>query len=64
MRATLRLLAAVSAQPPLPQPIPLYRRILRAHRKHLAPDMRVIGDEYVKHEFRAHRAVDNPVHVV
>ncbi|KAK1832915.1 ACN9-domain-containing protein [Podospora conica] len=26
--------------------------------------MRVLGDEYVKHEFRAHRGVENPVHLV
>ena len=26
--------------------------------------MRVLGDEYVKSEFRRHRAVDNPVHIV
>lgn len=26
--------------------------------------MRLLGDEYVKSEFRAHRAIDNPVHIV
>ncbi|KAJ2983775.1 hypothetical protein NQ176_g464 [Zarea fungicola] len=45
-------------------PIPLYRRLLRAHRKHLPSDMRVLGDEYVKAEFRAHRKVDNPAHLI
>ncbi len=45
-------------------PIPLYRRLLRAHRKHLPVEMRVLGDEYVKAEFRAHRDVENPVHLV
>ena len=45
-------------------PIPLYRRILRSHRKHLPPRMRLLGDEYVKAEFRAHRQVDNPAHLV
>ncbi|KAL6896267.1 ACN9 domain-containing protein [Trichoderma longibrachiatum] len=45
-------------------PIPLYRRLLRAHRKYLPPDMRVLGDEYVKAEFRAHRNVDNPAHLI
>lgn len=45
-------------------PIPLYRRLLRAHRKHLPADMRVLGDEYIKAEFRAHRKVDNPAHLV
>jgi hypothetical protein len=44
-------------------PIPLYRRILRAHRK-LPNDHRVLGDLYVKSEFRAHRDVDNPAHIV
>ncbi len=45
-------------------PIPLYRRLLRAHRKHLPLEMRLLGDEYVKSEFRAHRDVENPVHIV
>lgn len=45
-------------------PIPLYRRILRAHRNKLPHEERVIGDMYVKSEFRAHRDVDNPVHIV
>lgn len=45
-------------------PIPLYRRILRAHRHKLDPQMRLLGDEYVKAEFRAHRQVDNPIHIV
>lgn len=26
--------------------------------------MRVLGDEYIKSEFRAHRSVENPVHIV
>ncbi|KAI4169736.1 MAG: hypothetical protein LQ343_005477 [Gyalolechia ehrenbergii] len=26
--------------------------------------MRVLGDEYVKSEFRAHRNVENPIHIV
>lgn len=45
-------------------PIPLYRRLLRAHRRHLPKEMRLLGDEYIKSEFRAHRNVDNPVHIV
>ncbi|EXV01168.1 hypothetical protein X797_005741 [Metarhizium robertsii] len=44
-------------------PIPLYRRLLRAHRKHLPAEMRVLGDEYIKAEFRLHRKVDNPAHL-
>ena len=45
-------------------PIPLYRRLLRAHRKLLPREMRLLGDEYIKSEFRAHREVENPVHIV
>ncbi|SZF03070.1 unnamed protein product [Blumeria hordei] len=45
-------------------PIPLYRRLLRTHRKHLPTEMRVLGDEYVKSEFRAHKNIDNPVHII
>ncbi|KAF3803360.1 Succinate dehydrogenase assembly factor 3 [Colletotrichum gloeosporioides] len=44
-------------------PIPLYRRLLRAHRKYLPTEMRLLGDEYIKAEFRAHRTVDNPAHL-
>lgn len=50
--------------PALLPPIPLYRRLLRAHRKFLPKEMRVLGDEYVKAEFRAHRETENPVHIV
>lgn len=75
MRVFHRLLAvpsSVGAQssglkavpPALLPPIPLYRRLLRAHRKHLPSEMRVLGDEYIKSEFRAHRDVENPVHIV
>lgn len=44
-------------------PLQLYRRILRVHRK-LDPEMRVLGDSYVRNEFRAHRSVENPLHIV
>ncbi|SMR60290.1 unnamed protein product [Zymoseptoria tritici ST99CH_1E4] len=75
MRSTLRLLAVPSSVGtqssglrPVPlallPPIPLYRRLLRSHRKHLPREMRLLGDEYVKAEFRAHRSIDNPVHIV
>jgi hypothetical protein len=74
MRLSLRLLASAAAGPksrslrPAPMallpPIPLYRRLLRAHRKFLPHDMRMLGDEYIKAEFRAHRKVDNPQHLV
>lgn len=45
-------------------PIPLYKRLLRTHRKFLPAEMRVLGDEYVKREFRSHRSVENPMHIV
>ena len=72
MRPALRLLATPSritrGSKPEPMallpPILLYRRLLRAHRKHLPAEMRVLGDQYVKAEFRAHQKSDNPVHIV
>ena len=45
-------------------PIPLYRRLLRAHRHKLLPEERVLGDEYLKSEFRSHRNVENPIHLI
>ncbi|OJI98629.1 hypothetical protein ASPVEDRAFT_38130, partial [Aspergillus versicolor CBS 583.65] len=45
-------------------PIPLYRRILRVHRKKLDPEMRILGDSYLKSEFRAHRRTENPLHII
>lgn len=53
-----------AARVPLLLPIPLYRRLLRAHRLYLPAEMRLLGDEYVKAEFRAHRKLDNPAQVV
>ncbi|KAI0396651.1 ACN9-domain-containing protein [Xylariaceae sp. FL0594] len=73
MKPTTRLLARAASTAgnglkPAPMailpPIPLYRRLLRAHRKHLPTEMRLLGDEYVKAEFRAHRNVDNPAHLI
>lgn len=73
MRPTTRSLFASAAttarglrQEPMAllPPIPLYRRLLRAHRRHLPQQMRLLGDEYVKAEFRAHKTVDNPAHLV
>lgn len=72
MRQTIAKLASASAVQnglrPKPMallpPIPLYRRLLRAHRKYLPAEMRVLGDQYIKAEFRAHRSVDNPAHLV
>ena len=45
-------------------PIPLYRRLFRAHRKFLPKEMRVLGDEYIKKEFRQHQNIENPIHIV
>ncbi|MCJ1305703.1 acetate non-utilizing protein 9 [Hypocenomyce scalaris] len=74
MRIFLRLLANPTAAgstaglKPAPlallPPIPLYRRLLRTHRNYLPKEMRLLGDEYVKSEFRAHRDVENPVHII
>ncbi|KAI9020061.1 hypothetical protein CLU79DRAFT_836416 [Phycomyces nitens] len=44
-------------------PMELYRQILRVHRR-LPPPMRSLGDDYVKAEFRRHKDVDNPVHLI
>ncbi|GFG12965.1 acetate non-utilizing protein 9, mitochondrial [Aspergillus udagawae] len=45
-------------------PLQLYRRILRVHRRKLDPEMRILGDSYVKSEFRAHRDIENPLHII
>lgn len=73
MRINLRLLAnptdvgSTKGLKPAPlallPPIPLYRRLFRAHRL-LDRQMRLLGDEYIKSEFRAHRSVENPMHIV
>ncbi|CBQ72730.1 related to ACN9-protein of gluconeogenesis in mitochondrial intermembrane space [Sporisorium reilianum SRZ2] len=78
LRSTLRTLASASNQPIPPgselnavkrtaatilPPIKLYRRIMHAHRK-LDADMRAVGDNYVKDEFRRHRAIDNPLQII
>ena len=44
-------------------PIPLYRAVLRAHRR-LPHEMRSLGDDYVKAEFRRHQKIENPLHIV
>ncbi len=45
-------------------PLPLYRRLLRAHRRKLPQEQRLVGDEYIKAEFRRHRDVENPMHIL
>ncbi|WVN86700.1 acetate non-utilizing protein 9, mitochondrial [Cryptococcus depauperatus CBS 7841] len=72
MKSSLCLLASTSGALPLSvsqasvqlmPPIPLYRRLLRAHRL-LPPEMRYMGDSYVKSEFRLTRQTDNPLHII
>ncbi|KAF9972066.1 acetate non-utilizing protein 9 [Actinomortierella ambigua] len=48
----------------LTPPLVLYRQILRAHRIHLPPQFRILGDGYVKAEFHRHKTVDNPLYIV
>ena len=76
MRAAGRLLASHTSsrvnlkpgQRPAPlallPPLPLYRRLLRIHRKKLAPEERIFGDTYLKAEFRRHKDIENPLHIV
>lgn len=65
MFPTVYRLAAHSARDiSLLPPLHLYRRLFRAHRHKLPPDARLLGDEYVKSEFRLHRDVDNPLHII
>lgn len=74
MRVSPRLLASPITPPFKPgnaapklailPPIPLYRRLLRIHRKRLAPMERVWGDRYLKDEFRRHQNIDNPIHII
>lgn len=44
-------------------PLALYRRVLRAHRR-LSLDQRIFGDTYVKAEFRRHKEIENPLHII
>ncbi|KAI0806139.1 ACN9-domain-containing protein [Irpex lacteus] len=68
---TIRLAQSVSKTPlnlqqasaSLLPPIPLFRSLLRAHRR-LPQDMRSLGDDYVKAEFRRHQKIDNPLHII
>ncbi|KAF9885459.1 acetate non-utilizing protein 9 [Aspergillus nanangensis] len=62
--ATMGSKSSLSEALALLPPLQLYRRVLRVHRKKLDPEMRILGDGYVKSEFRAHRNVDNPLHII
>ena len=74
MKPTFRLFATPTAAgstrglKPAPlallPPIPLYRRLFRTHRKFLPKEERLLGDEYIKSEFRAHQRIENPMHIV
>lgn len=48
---------------PILPPLSLYRRILREHRN-LPAMQKELGDNYVKSEFKLHRNIDNPLHIV
>lgn len=68
MRASLVLMVKARRPernaPALLPPLQLYRRILRGHKKYLPEMERSLGDQYVKAEFRAHKDIDNPLHIV
>ncbi|RLV85752.1 Succinate dehydrogenase assembly factor 3 mitochondrial [Meyerozyma sp. JA9] len=49
---------------PLLPPLRLYKNILRAHATKLPAELRPLGDQYVKAEFKAHKNIDNPLHIV
>lgn len=49
---------------PLLPPLLLYKAILRAHIYKLPAELRPLGDQYVKAEFKAHQKTDNPLHIV
>lgn len=51
-----------AAHPLLP-PLLLYRRILKAH-KSLPTLQRDLGNKYVRNEFKLHKDVENPLHIV
>ena len=69
--SSIRLAESISTRPlrwkeasdALLPPLPLYRRILRAHR-YLPRDMRSLGDVYVKSEFRRHQKIDNNLYLL
>jgi Complex1_LYR-like len=52
-------LAAAALLPPLP----LYRRIMKAH-KFLPLEMKSLGDQYVRDEFKRHASTENPLQIV
>ncbi|CAG90296.1 DEHA2G06622p [Debaryomyces hansenii CBS767] len=49
---------------PILPPLKLYKALLRAHANKLPVELRPLGDQYVKAEFKAHKNIDNPLHIV
>jgi len=43
-----------------PRGVVLYRAILQSHRRSLPPQLKKLGDEYVRAEFRLHKKVEKP----
>ncbi len=41
----------------------LLRSLFRAHKKFLPPEMKRLGDAYVRSEFRLHKSATNPNHI-
>jgi hypothetical protein len=67
LRATRRVVKvnpehALAGQ--LMPPLALYRSLLRSHRKRLDTEQRIVGDMYIKQEFRLHKNVENPAQVI
>ncbi|KAG2502239.1 hypothetical protein HYH03_000725 [Edaphochlamys debaryana] len=52
---------ATSARQAAAPIIGLFREVLKLHRERLPPPMRVLGDAYVREEFRSHLRAKNPV---
>ena len=51
---------------PLITPLRLFKQILKQHNKQFRnePDMKKLGDEYVKLEFKRHADIENPLYIV
>lgn len=54
-------MAGASPGAALAELLALYRGIVRMHKARLPPEMRQIGDSYVRQEFRSHLRSKNPV---
>lgn len=68
MKSSTILLATRRKLKPVPKleilpPLVLLRRILRAHQL-LPYEQRMLGDLYVKSEFKQHKSVDNPAQII